>query len=194
MTKRTLKRTVLLLGLMMPVAGVVGCGSRAKTAVLTPGEMPEGAQWKGVYYSTLYGYLHLEEKGDELHGGWRTVAGDAWGEMTGTADGDLMRFEWTEHRIGMVGPSAKRSGHGYFRYVRTATAETKAPDEIHGEWGLGDAQSGNGWKATKQINMEPDLKGVRPDEVESAGTVQAGGWDDGPGAAKDKAKEKSDEE
>jgi hypothetical protein len=190
MTKRTLKRIVLLLGLMMPVAGVVGCGGRAKGPALTAGEMPEGAQWKGVYYSTLYGYLHLEDKGDELKGGWRTVAGDAWGEMTGKADGNLMRFEWEEHRIGMVGPSAQRSGHGYFRYKRTATAETKAPDEINGEWGLAESETGNSWKATKQINMEPDLKSVRPDEVESAGTVQAGGWDDGPGASKDKDKDK----
>ena len=38
--------------------------------------------------------------------------------------------------------------------------------------------------------MEPDLKSVKPDEVESAGTVQAGGWDDGAGGEKDKEKGK----
>ena len=113
MSKRTLKRIVLLLGLMMPVAGAVGCGGKGpQTVNLAPGEMPEGSAWKGVYYSTLYGYLHLEERDGDLKGAWRTVAGDAWGEMSGKAEGDVFRFEWTEHRIGMVGPSAVRTGHG----------------------------------------------------------------------------------
>lgn len=187
MTKRTLKRIVLLLGLMMPVAGAVGCGGgKAKSAIAPRGEMPEGASWKGVYYSTLYGNLHLVEQGDEIKGAWRTVAGEAWGEMTGKADGNLLHFEWTEHRIGMVGPSATRKGHGYFHYVRTSTEETKSPDEIHGEWGLGDEETGNKWNAVLQVNVEPDLKSVKPDEVESAGTTQAGGWDEGAGAAKEK--------
>lgn len=189
MTKRTLKRIVLLLGLMMPVAGAIGCGGGhgggAKSANITPGEMPEGASWKGVYYSTLYGFLHIKDDGDGLKGAWRTVAGDAWGEMSGKSDGNIFRFEWTEHRIGMVGPSAVRSGRGYFRYVKTATEEVKSADEIQGEWGLGDSETGNAWKATKQTNMEPDLKSVKPDEVESAGSSPVGGWDSGPGAAKD---------
>jgi hypothetical protein len=176
---------------MMPVAGAVGCGGKGpQTVNLAPGEMPEGSVWKGVYYSTLYGYLHLEERDGDMKGAWRTVAGDAWGEMTGKAEGDVFRFEWTEHRIGMVGPSAVRTGHGYFRYKKTATADVKSADEIHGEWGLGEKESGNSWKATKQTNMEPDLKSVKPDEVESAGTVQAGGWDDGAGGEKDKDKGK----
>jgi hypothetical protein len=196
MTKRTLKRIVLLLGLMMPVAGAVGCGGNrdVKSAHLQPGEMPEGATWKGVYYSTLYGYLHLVADGDSMKGAWRTVAGDAWGEMEGKTEGNVFRFEWTEHRIGMVGPSAERKGHGYFRYVKTATADVKSADEIHGEWGLGDAEVGNDWKATKQTNMEPDIKSVKPDEVESAGSVSASGWDSGPGAEKDANKKKDKDE
>jgi hypothetical protein len=189
--KRTLKRIVLLLGLMMPIAGATGCTpAPVKNPALTPGEMPEGAVWKGVYYSTLYGYLHLEEREGDLKGAWRTVSGDAWGEMEGKSEGNVFRFEWTEHRIGMVGPSAVRTGHGFFRYVKTATAEVKSADEIHGEWGLGDKETGNSWKATKQTNMEPDLKSVKPDEVESAGTVQASGWDEGPGGEKGKDKDK----
>jgi hypothetical protein len=173
---------------MMPLAGAVGCGGgKAKSAALTPGEMPEGATWKGVYFSQLYGNLHLVEDGDEIKGAWRTVAGELWGEMVGKADGNVYRYEWTEHRIGMVGPSAERKGHGYFRYVRTRTEETKTPDEIHGEWGLGDDETGNSWKAVLQVNVEPDLKSVRPNELETSGSVQAGGWDEGPGAAKEKA-------
>jgi len=174
----------------MPVMGAVGCGGHGpKNAMLKVGEMPEGAQWKGVYYSQLFGNLHLVEKDGDIKGAWRTVAGDAWGELTGKAEGDLLRYDWVEHRIGMVGPSAQRTGKGYFRYVRTRTEENKSPDEIHGEWGLGEKETGNSWKAVLQINMEPDPKSVKPDEVESAGTVQAGGWDEGPGASKEKGKD-----
>lgn len=196
MTKRTVRRIALVLGLSMPAAVTLGCsGGGAKTPVIKAGEMPEGAKWKGVYYSQIYGNLHLVEDGGEIKGAWRTVAGDAWGELTGKADGNLLRYEWVEHRIGMVGPSADRTGHGYFKYVRKRTADTKDPDEINGEWGLGDSETGNAWKATLQANLEPDPKSVKPDEVESAGTVQAGGWDSGSGAkgGKDKDKDKDED-
>lgn len=181
MMSRTVKRIALVLGLMVvPVTGTIGCsGGGPKSPILKPGEMPEGASWKGVYYSPIYGNLHLVESGGELKGAWRTVAGDSWGELTGKAEGNLLRYEWVEHRIGMVGPSADRTGHGYFRYFRKRTETTKDPDQIEGEWGLGDSETGNAWKATLQTNLEPDPKSVKPDEVESAGSVQAGGWDSG---------------
>jgi len=197
MTSRTVKRIALVLGMMfVPVTGAVGCGpSKPKTPVIAPGEMPEGAKWRGVYYSQIFGNLHLVENGGEISGAWRTVAGDAWGELTGKAEGNLLRYEWVEHRIGMVGPSADRTGHGYFKYVRKAKEGSKDPDQIEGEWGLGDSETGNSWKATVQVNMEPEPKSVKPDEVESAGTVQAGGWDSGSGGGdKDKDKDKDKDE
>ncbi|HMA91533.1 MAG TPA: hypothetical protein VKP30_02560 [Polyangiaceae bacterium] len=198
MTSRTLKRIALVLGLMLvPAAATVGCGGgKPKTPVLTAGEMPEGATWKGVYYSPIYGNLHLVEDGGEIKGAWRTVAGDSWGELTGKADGNLLRYEWVEHRIGMVGPSADRTGHGYFKYSRKATEGIKEPDQIQGEWGLAESETGNVWKATRQTNMEPEPKSVKPDEVESAGSVQAGGWDSGSGKGsddKDKDKDKDED-
>ncbi len=193
MTKRTVNRIVLVCSLMMPLVGSLGCsGGGAKAPVIKAGEMPEGAVWKGVYYSQIYGNLHLVEDGGEIKGAWRTVAGDSWGELTGKAEGNLLRFEWVEHRIGMVGPSADRTGHGYFKYLRKRVEGTKDPDEIQGEWGLGASETGNVWKATRQTNLEPEPKSVKPDEVESAGSVQAGGWDSSPGAKgsdKDKSKD-----
>lgn len=192
MTKRTLKRIALVLGLMVPLAGVVACGGKGPQApLIKAGEMPEGATWKGVYYSQIYGNLHLVEDGGELKGAWRTVAGDSWGELTGKAEGNLLRYEWVEHRIGMVGPSADRTGRGYFNYIRNAKEGSKDPDTIEGQWGLGDSESGNVWKATRQVNLEPEPKSVKPDEVESAGSVQAGGWDSG---SKEGDKEKKDED
>jgi hypothetical protein len=195
MTKRTVKRIVLVLSLLMPVAATLGCGGGgSKTPVIKAGEMPEGANWKGVYYSQIYGNLHLVDDGGSIKGAWRTVAGDSWGELEGKADGNLLRYEWTEHRIGMVGPSADRKGRGYFKYVRKRTADTKDPDEIHGEWGLGDSETGNVWKATHQTNLEPDPKSVKPDEVESAGSVPAGGWDSSPGTKGSGDKDKEEED
>ena len=190
MMSRTVKRIALVLGLMLvPVTGTIGCGGGGpKSPILKPGEMPEGAVWKGVYFSPIYGNLHLVESGGEIKGAWRTVAGDSWGELTGKAEGNLLRYEWVEHRIGMVGPSADRTGRGYFKYSRKRTETTKDPDQIEGEWGLGDSESGNAWKATLQTNLEPDPKSVKPDEVESAGSVQAGGWDSGSKDSDDKDK------
>jgi hypothetical protein len=194
MTTRTVKRIALVLGLALPAMSLLGCSSPPKAPVIVAGEMPEGATWKGVYYSPIYGNLHLVEDGGELKGAWRTVAGDAWGELTGKTEGNLLRYEWVEHRIGMVGPSADRTGHGYFKYVRKAKEGSKEPDEIHGEWGLAESETGNAWKATRQTNLEPEPKSVKPDEVESAGQVPAGGWDSGSGSEKKGSKKSKDED
>ena len=35
-------------------------------ASVVAGDMPSGATWRGVYYSQLYGYLHIEADGDKL--------------------------------------------------------------------------------------------------------------------------------
>ena len=136
--------------------------------------MPDGADWRGVYFSKIYGTLHLVTEGDSVTGKWRTTSGDAWGELWGKADGDVLRFEWKQHKIGMVGPAATSKGRGYFRYVRPANGVD--PDEIHGEWGLNEESTGNPWEAVRQIRKEPDPDSVVPDEVESR--VQGGGeWD-----------------
>ena len=72
----------------------------------------------------------------------------------------------------MVGPSASSSGKGYFVYTEPKEGE---PHQIVGEWGLGEDETGQKWEAIKQVNMPPDPKSVRPDEVE--GRFQGGGWD-----------------
>ena len=87
----------------------------------------------------------------------------------------------------MVGPSADRHGKGYFVYTRPAKAGSKDPDEIHGQWGLGENESGNKWDAVKQTNMEPDPKSVMPDEVERGAGVSGGGWDESSGSAGEKS-------
>ncbi len=154
-----------------------GCGGsqkNANAANVKAGEMPEGATWTGVYYSQTYGNLHLIEEGGSVSGKWRTTNGDAWGELAGEAEGDLLRYEWIEHKIGMVGPSASSKGKGYFKYMPSENGVD--PDQIKGEWGLNEKEAGNTWDAVKQRNVQPDPSSVAPDELERRG--QGGGWDD----------------
>jgi hypothetical protein len=166
----------VMVALAAPVAlgiGACGGGKEPGVASLKPGEMPAGGDWTGVYYDGVYGYLHLIKDGNTVTGAWRTTAGDEWGEMGGEADGNVLRYKWTQHRIGMVGPSASISGKGYFVY---RVPNQKESHVIEGERGNGDDETGEKWKGIKQTNLAPDPKSVRPDEIE--GRVNAGGWDE----------------
>ncbi len=164
-----------VLSLAIAALVLAGCGERKQSNVanVKAGDMPAGADWSGVYYSPVYGYLHLIAEGNTASGKWRTADGSAWGELHGTVTGDLLKYEWIEHKIGLVGPSATSKGRGYFKY--TAPKEGEA-HELAGEWGLKESETGNAWKAVKQQNMRPDPDSVMPDEIE--GRTEAGGWDD----------------
>lgn len=167
-------RLGLCLALLVPATVACGPSQPANTVKdVQPGTMPSGQEWKGVYYSQMYGFLHLTEDGGAINGAWRTTAGDKWGELHGEVKGDLLKYTWEEHKIGAVGPDASSSGSGYFFF--RIPKEGEAP-EIQGEWGLGDSNAGQTWSAVKQKNMEPDPKSVRPSEIE--GRVGGGGWDD----------------
>jgi hypothetical protein len=172
------------LALLVPL-GAVGCGSSDDEHIVKSkvksGNMPAEGSWRGVWYSQLYGYLHLLKDGDKVHGKWRTTAGDKWGEMHGSVEGDLYRYEWEENRIGMFGPNAKAHGKGYFKYV--VPDHENADHEIHGEWGLDESDAGNEWKAIKQRRMEPDPNSVMPDETQTA--VEGGDWDGTSGGGGD---------
>ncbi len=176
MPRSRLVRLGLLLALAAPLALTVGCGGSGKDpnhANVKAGALPAGGEWQGVYYSQLYGYLHLVADGNSGNGAWRTTAGDSFGEMHGEIDGDLMKYTWTERRIGAVGADANRKGNGYFRYTVPKEGEAH---EIVGEWGLGDNDAGNEWRAVKQKNMQPNPASVKPDEIE--GRVQGvDAWD-----------------
>jgi hypothetical protein len=173
---RAITRIGFLAALVLPLPGVIACGGSSKPpahALPKAGDMPDGGEWTGVYYSPTYGHLHLVKEGASLSGKWRTAAGDKWGEMAGEATGNLFHFEWKETKIGMVGPMATTTGRGYFQYVRPPGGNVE--DEIRGEYGLGTDQTGVPWTAVKQRNAKPDPKSVMPDETQK---VEGGGWDD----------------
>jgi hypothetical protein len=172
---RTLPRLGLLVALVAPVPFVAACGGSTTEAKALPkaGDMPEGAEWTGVYFSPTYGHLHMVKEGSAVSAKWRNASGDKWGALHGEVTGNLLHYEWEETTIGMVGPSAKKTGRGYFQYVRPMGDNVN--DEIHGEWGLGHEQTGVTWTAVKQRNSKPDLDSVMPDETQK---VEGGGWDD----------------
>ncbi len=169
--------SVLLLGasLTFSVAACGGGQTTPQSAQVKAGDMPSDGDWTGVYFSQTYGYLHLVLEGDTLSGRWRNAAGDKWGEMSGKVVGDLFRYEWKEHTIGMVGPSSTSTGRGYFKYSAPTEGEAHV---IAGTWGLGTSEVGHSWEAVKQKNMRADPGSVMPDEYE--GRTPGGGWDDKP--------------
>lgn len=159
----------------LPACGGGGGSQGPLRANVQAGDLPEGAEWDGVYYSPLFGYLHLVKDGNAANARWRTTSGEVWGELAGTVTGDMLRYEWEDHKIGMVGPSAKRKGKGYFKYTRPKADEA---DELHGEFGVGEDEVGTKWVAVKQKDMKPNLASIAPDETEKHGV--GGGWDDAP--------------
>lgn len=173
---KVLGKVLLGLSLALPMAAS-GCGGpeepKVVRAKIKPGNMPTDGKWRGVYYDPIFGFLHLEKEGANVSGAWRTEAGDKWGEMHGKVEGNVYRFEWSEHRIGMFGPSATTRGKGYFVYV--VPKGDNVDHQLDGEWGLGESDAGYDWKAIKQRNMQPNLESVVPDENQTA--IEGGDWD-----------------
>jgi hypothetical protein len=163
-----------LAALLVPPLAAAGCdsGGAAKTAKVQQGEMPSGAKWDGVYYSELYGYLHVVASGNAVTGKWLRPSKDRWGQIKGEIAGDVMHFEWIEHTIGAVGPSSNKSGKGYFKYKRPPG--DNVDDTIAGEIGRGADEVGEPWDAIKQRNLPPDLNSIG-----GTGAMDIGGgeWD-----------------
>jgi len=146
-----------------------GAGKRANVQA---GNLAPGGDWVGVWFSELYGNLHLVREGNNLTGCWQRPHKDRWGKITGTVTGDLYRFSWTEHTRGLVGPNSSKSGKGYFKYNRQE-GET-SDDKIVGEIGVGEDEVGDPWDAIKQRNVP-----ANPSEICGTGNsdIQGGDWD-----------------
>ena len=194
MLTRKIFQIALTMGLSLFAASTTVACSSTQTQVKTadhikPGAMPDGGEWQGVYYDQLLGFLHITTSGNAAQGAWRTTAGDKWGELYGEIDGDMLRYTWTERKVGVVGPGAKSEGKGYFKYTIPKANE---PHVLKGEWGMGENEVGHPWESLKQTNMEPDPKSVRPDEMESQ--VGASGFDGAKGDADIRTDDEESEE
>jgi hypothetical protein len=145
---------------LLAFAPLPACKGEAEPSVahIAPGKMPEGASWNGVYFNPVFGNMHLVASGNTIAGKWKRTDGSAWGSLNGPVQGNLFKFEWTEYKIGLVGPSATSKGKGYFLYTRPAG--DNVDDELKGEWGLNTSETGNAWDCVKQRHVEPDLKSI----------------------------------
>lgn len=169
---RRLWAAVVMGGLL--VAPLAGCSNtpEGKLANVQSGELPSGAKWDGVYFSELYGNLHLKASGSHIKGRWERPHKDRWGELEGEVTGDVIKFTWSEYTRGLVGPNAKKAGKGYFKYKRPEG--TNVDDDIVGEIGRGEDEVGDPWEAKKQRNIPPNLDSIAGS---GSGDVGGGDWD-----------------
>ena len=109
---------------------LVGCwgGAGAKFASIKAGDMPEGESWVGVYYNPVYGYLHMIEQDGNIVGRWKRTDSSHWGEMSGTAEGNVVHFTWKEHAYGArSGRNGTSHGRGRLLSTSWAPASTRPP-------------------------------------------------------------------
>lgn len=142
----------------LALAGCNGGGGAPKLATVTPGDMPEGADWTGKYFDQIYGYFHMVQEGKTVSGKWERPQKDRWGEMHGEATGNVLKFTWTEYTKGAVGQNAQKTGRGYFVYKRP-TGEN-VDDVIDGELGRNQDEVGDKVNCVKQRNEKPDLESI----------------------------------
>lgn len=138
----------------LAVTLLVGCGG-SKPGGLRPAPMPAGGNFSGVYQSPQYGEINLMTTGNSVVGDYKKD--ERSGRITGTAEGDLMTFEWVEYRTLVAGKPLETRGKGYFRYVIDPSS---GEHMLKGEWGLGDDYSGGGpWEAWKSKRQPPRFSG-----------------------------------
>ncbi len=160
---------------LVATAPCIACGGPSgHSANVVAGDMPAGEAWTGVYFHPVFGNLHMVEEGNNIVGKWQRTDKSAWGELSGTKVGNVAHFEWTEHKYGLVGPSATVKGKGYFVYKM-------GPDNIaqlKGEYGIDQDEVGSTWDCVKQMNGKvpatPDLNSITG-EVPGGGAGETGG-------------------
>jgi len=142
-------RHALWMGLALLLLG--GCGGTEK--VVTPGPMPQGGTFTGVWFSPQYGEMHMVQTGATVVGKYEK--GERTGRIQGHVSGDLMRFQWTEKREMIVGRPTETVGRGYFRIFLD---ETEGVYKFLGEWGHDQEDMGGGpWNGVKSKKQRPNL-------------------------------------
>ena len=107
----------------------------------------------GLLQPGLRLYLHIVQNDNNIVGKWKRADQSAWGELSGTATGNVMHFTWKEHKYGLVGPAAEARGKGYFVFKM----DSDKVGELDGEYGIGDDETGG------------DLAQRQTDEAQAAG-------------------------
>lgn len=171
----TFTRRSLALALGAGLLSLAACNGGAgapKTANVTPGDMPEGADWTAKYFDQIYGNIHLVQDGKKVWGRWERPQKDKWGEVHGEVTGNVFKFDWTEYTRNAIGQNAQKSGKGYFVYKRPAG--DNVDDIIEGELGRGKDEVGEKLMCVRQRNEKSDPESIGGT---SASDFQGGDWD-----------------
>jgi len=180
-------RTALWIsGLILASLATVGCGGSQAT-VIQAGKMPPGGTFDGVYQSPAYGRMEFTVDGKSALG---LYEGERhWGRIEGEVNGNLLTFHWTQWNADMQGKVRESSGRGYFKYkidVEGGATTTREVHRLKGEWGYGEAETGNVWGAVKlSKRAKKRLKPYSPDaassEMSSEDEYGASGFDESAG-------------
>jgi hypothetical protein len=106
-----------------------------------PGPMPANESYSGSYNSGQIGDVYLEQTGDLVVGqyAYNRASCRATGRIEGHAEGNLLRFRWTESQRA-CGRIAPISGRGFMLFW----IDSAGNGRTSGEWGMGEAESGGG--------------------------------------------------
>jgi hypothetical protein len=141
---------VVLVAFSLVLTSLAGCGGGS--ANLSPGPMPSGETFTGVWHSPQYGTMQIVQTGSAIVGTYERD--ERRGRIQGTATGDLMRFEWTETREMVAGRRSTTRGRGYFRFSIGGDGDAY----LVGEWGHDDNETGGGpWRAARDRRRRPTI-------------------------------------
>lgn len=150
LVSRSSLATSLFLAISLALSGCGGAGGGR--ANVTPGVMPAGQSFTGVYHSPQYGEMQIVQTGNQIVGEY--VQDERRGQIQGTVTGDLMRFEWSERRELVQGRPNITRGRGYFRFI----AGEDTDFYLVGEWGHDQNETGGGpWRAVRDRRRRPSL-------------------------------------
>jgi hypothetical protein len=124
--------------------------------------------------------MHIVQNGSAVVGQY--TKDERTGKLQGEAEGDLMRFEWTESKAMVANRPQETRGHGYFRYMVDAS---NGDHVLKGRWGIGDDDSDGGeWNAYKSRTRKPELN-----QPGSSASESSGDEDDGSDSPEDEAEQ-----
>ena len=165
--KHRIVRGVCLVGALLAL-GCGGAQTRPSRVNITPGAMPAGGNWDGVFQSPAYGRMEFTVAGDHVTG---LYEGERhFGKIEGTINGDVLNFKWTQWNQDLQGKQRSKNGNGYFRYIIEQEQGNRSSHEVQkivGEWGYGEDNGGNVWNAVKL--REGTKKTLKPQNEEEGG-------------------------
>ncbi len=163
-----MKQSLTLICLViLSAAFAIGCGGVSNRANITIGAMPANGTFHGVWQSPQYGEMHLCQTGSNVAGTY--TQNERNGRVQGTIQGNVLRFQWEDHRELVPGRPTITRGRGYFK-LEVGDDEDQY---FLGEWGHDDAEvRGGPWNAVK-------LRRRNPDECQGSGANVGGRNNDG---------------